>query len=109
MPFGIQLDAAIAAQEERLLELDRLTEAARGRLAELRAAHGRTTRQVNDQHALGPGVMWSAERKVALFAGLFRGREDVFPLRWENKARAAVDGHLAARTSGFAAYAPSRA
>ena len=87
MPFGIQLDAAIAAQEERLLELDRLTEAARGRLAELRAAHGRTTRQVNDQHALGPGVMWSAERKVALFAGLFRGREDVFPLRWENKAR----------------------
>jgi hypothetical protein len=87
MPFGIQLDAAIAAEEARLVELDRLTETARGRLVELRAAHERTPREVDDQRALGPGVMWSAERKVALFAGLFRGREDVFPSRWENKGR----------------------
>jgi hypothetical protein len=26
---------------------------------------------------------WPSQRKLTLFAGLFRGREDVFPRRWE--------------------------
>jgi hypothetical protein len=35
------------------------------------------------------------EKKVALFRGLFRGRSDVFPIRWEN------------RTTGRSGYAPA--
>ena len=29
-------------------------------------------------------VPWTMEAQVALFRSLFRGREDVFPRRWEN-------------------------
>lgn len=88
MPFVADLDVAIVAEETRLAELDRLGEAARGRLVELRVARERAAREVDDERtSLGPGVAWSAERKVALFASLFRGRKDVFPLRWENKGK----------------------
>ncbi len=88
MPSGMELDVAIAAEETRLAELDRLSEAARGRLLELRVARERAERKVDDERTSpGPGAAWSAERKVALFASLFRGREDVFPLRWENKGK----------------------
>jgi superfamily II DNA or RNA helicase len=88
MPSAAELDEAIAAEEARLAELDRLSDIARGRLVELRAARERVLREVDDEPTrLGPLAAWSAERKVALFASLFRGREDVFPLRWENKAK----------------------
>jgi hypothetical protein len=88
MSFAEELDVEIAAEKTRLAELDRLSEAARARLAELRVARERAACEVNDECAsLGAEVVWSAERKVALFASLFRGREDVFPLRWENKGK----------------------
>src|SRR5271165_6968287 len=35
------------------------------------------------------------EKKIALFSRLFRGRTDVFPIRWEN------------RTTGRSGYAPA--
>ena len=28
----------------------------------------------------------TAEQRVAIFSALFRGREDVYPVRWESKA-----------------------
>jgi len=31
--------------------------------------------------------LWTPQRKLALFASLFRGREDVFPRRWEKPAK----------------------
>ena len=37
----------------------------------------------------------SIEKKIALFRRLFRGRSDVFPIRWEN------------RTTGRSGYAPA--
>ena len=37
----------------------------------------------------------SIEKKIALFRRLFRGRSDVFPVRWEN------------RTTGRSGYAPA--
>ncbi len=76
------LDAAIATEETRLAELDRLSNAARRRLSELHAA-----RDADASCATDAGAAWSPERKVALFASLFRGREDVFPRRWEKPGK----------------------
>jgi len=88
MPFGAELDAAIAAEEAKLAELDRLGDAARGRLGELRAARERAVlRDVEAERATDAGAAWSPERKVALFASIFRGREDVFPRRWEKPGK----------------------
>ena len=109
MPSGMELDVAIAAEETRLAELDRLSEAARGRLLELRVARERAERKVDDERtSLGAGAAWSAERKVALFASLFRGREDVFRCGGRTRGRAAAGGRRVARMSGFEAYARSR-
>lgn len=99
-----EFDEAIAAEETRLAELDRLTDAARTRLAGLRTARDAETERAADE-----GATWSPERKVALFASLFRGREDLFPRRWENPGRVAAGGRPAARTSGSQECAPSRA
>jgi superfamily II DNA or RNA helicase len=78
------LDVAIAAAEARLSELEQLRGAAAERLAELRAARARASAGAGAQSADGD---WSPERKLALYASLFRGRDDVFPLRWENRAK----------------------
>ncbi len=77
-----EFDEAIAAEETRLAELDRLTDAARTRLMELH-----TARDAETERATDAGATWSPERKVALFASLFRGREDVFPRRWEKPGK----------------------
>ena len=34
---------------------------------------------------LAPSEVYTPERKIALFRNLFRGREDVFAVRWEGK------------------------
>jgi superfamily II DNA or RNA helicase len=75
--MAIDLDAAIEEAEAQLAELDRQREAAVGRLAEL--THLRK----------GRGPADSADRpspiaKARLFGDLFRGRDDVFAVRWEN-------------------------
>ena len=81
-----EFHAAIAAEETRLAELERLSEAARGRITELRTARERSA---SGATAIEPasGGEWSPERKVALFARLFRGRADVFPRRWEKPGK----------------------
>ena len=88
MSSGADLETAIAVEEARLAGLDRLRDAARGRLLELNAARERDALvDLEAGHARAAGAAWSPERKVTLFASLFRGREDVFPLRWENPAK----------------------
>jgi superfamily II DNA or RNA helicase len=83
-----EFDEAIAVEEAQLAELDRLSNTVRGRLTELRAARERTTsRDTEAALATDAGAAWSPERKVALFASLFRGREDVFPRRWEKPGK----------------------
>jgi len=77
---GPELDAAIAAEEAKLVQLDREREAAAQRLINLRSTSG-TARPADGPD---PDPLWSPQRKLALFASLFRGRPDVFPLRWEN-------------------------
>lgn len=83
-----EFNAAIANEESRLAELDRLSTAARKRLVELHAARERAAaRDAEDQRVTEAAATLSPERKVALFASLFRGREDVFPRRWENPGK----------------------
>lgn len=84
MPAELDLDLAIAAEEARLDEIHRQREDAERRLTELRAARhvGESGRKQQP-----PSTSWTPDRKVALFASLFRGREDVFPVRWENAAK----------------------
>jgi hypothetical protein len=79
-----QLDAAA---EARLSELDRVRDATARRLAELRVERERAMPEGADKFGPDPIVEWTPQRKIALFAGLFRGREDVFPLRWEKPAK----------------------
>jgi superfamily II DNA or RNA helicase len=84
---GAELDSAIATEEARLVELDRLRDASRDRLADLRALR-EPTRSGGGATECGAasGEAWTPQRKVALFASLFRGRDDVFPVRWERPA-----------------------
>ena len=77
------------------------------RLVALLESHGIAWRatQAASQHALtasvpepapaSPGPSLSTGEKVALFRRLFRGRTDVYPVRWEGK------------TSGKSGYAPA--
>ncbi len=39
------------------------------------------------ERATDAGTAWSPKRKVALFASIFRGRQDVFPRRWERPGK----------------------
>jgi superfamily II DNA or RNA helicase len=77
------VDAEIADAHAQLAELDQLREVVTQRLADLdrvRASSG-VVRQ-----AVG-GAQLSAASKVELFRDLFRGRDDVFAVRWENRAK----------------------
>lgn len=68
--------------------LDSERAAAARELAELSARREQATPEAMlDADGSSP-ASWTAERKLALFAELFRGRVDVFPLRWENAAKA---------------------
>jgi superfamily II DNA or RNA helicase len=81
------LDAAIAAAESRLGELDREREGTARELAELRARRQHTPLDGACEVTMPPVASWTPERKIALFASLFRGREDVFPTRWEKPTK----------------------
>lgn len=84
--MSAELDLAIAAEKSKLDELDRERQEADRRLSELRAARD-AARSEGDERAPSASTSWSPDRKVALFASLFRGREDVFPARWENPTK----------------------
>ena len=46
---------------------------------------------LNNQAAVPTPQRLKAEQRVALFANLFRGRVDVFPVRWESKTTGSVN------------------
>ena len=79
--IAVHLDTEIEAARQKLAELDRLRELAAAHLTELEnLPSGRATA---DAESNG----WSPSSKVRLFRDLFRGREDVFAVRWENLGR----------------------
>jgi hypothetical protein len=79
------LDAEIVRAEGRLTQLERLHADAAARLTELKRL--RAARRI----VAGAGTRDEYERspaaKVELFRDLFIGRNDVFAVRWENRAR----------------------
>ena len=92
-PAGGASDNEFALIRERLALLGAEKAALEARLAELEAA--RPDEQKGSQPTGRVTNRSAACEKIALFRSLFRGREDVFPKRWEN-----------ART-GKAGYAPA--
>ena len=95
--WTISSDKEIADLQNRLAELDReragvlaaLEQLKQGRMVEAQPA---PTSQIAG--VASPTALSNAE-KVALFRSLFRGRDDVFPRRWENSK------------TGKAGYAPT--
>ncbi len=86
-----ELLAEIAREESRLADLRAEAEAAGARLAALReqlasASHVPVDSPLNASSPTVAAPLTNAA-KVALFRSLFRGREDVFPRRWENEQR----------------------
>jgi superfamily II DNA or RNA helicase len=77
------LDAEITQAERRLADLDRLRSEATTRLQELKRLRASPPGEVGAD----AGGHLSAASKVSLFRDLFSGREDVFAVRWENRAR----------------------
>jgi hypothetical protein len=77
------LEAAIAVAETELADLAARHAAATERVAALRRERARLEAKPS---RTAPSA-WPAARKVELFRSLFRGREDVFAVRWENAAK----------------------
>jgi superfamily II DNA or RNA helicase len=79
------IDKAIATAEAQLADLDARRAAVAKRLSALQQQQNvrSSAKRGPDNSADG----WSATRKVELFRSLFRGREDVFAVRWENAAK----------------------
>jgi superfamily II DNA or RNA helicase len=79
--IDLALDTEIEAARKDLAGLDRLRELAAARVSELERLRGSAS-------SAGVGSNeWTAASKLRLFRDLFRGREDVFAVRWENHDR----------------------
>jgi len=78
------IDQEIAVLKDRLTTLDRERSKLADRLSALE--HVRARGLANQQPLLGARVTTasSTAEKIAVFRSLFRGRENVFPRRWEN-------------------------
>ena len=75
------LESEIEAARHNLAELDRQRELAAARLTELERLRGSGTPTGTRS------TEWPAASKLRLFRDLFRGRDDVFAVRWENQRR----------------------
>ncbi|MCA1680742.1 MAG: restriction endonuclease subunit R, partial [Actinobacteria bacterium] len=80
------LEQVIAATEAEVAELAAQGAAAAERLAALRQRRSRTSSGSGDP-VVATSSDWSPMRKVELFRSLFRGREEMFAVRWENAAK----------------------
>ncbi len=86
MTADLDIAGKIAELEHRLAALDEERKQIAGRLAELKKiaeVHPPVARQTETSSALITMNSPTAA-KIALFRSLFRGREDVFPQRWDN-------------------------
>jgi superfamily II DNA or RNA helicase len=94
-----ELEEEVAREERRLAELARDLERQRQVIASLRAALNRAAVEPRIAEVGAESVDLHPDlsnlEKVHLFRSLFRGREDVFPRRWEN------------RRTGRSGYAPA--
>jgi hypothetical protein len=90
---------AIAAREAKLGEIDREREETRLHLERLRSELGMldaaAAEGATSSHASGVASSMTSAEKVLLFRSLFRGRDDLYPKRWEN-ARTGKKGYAPA-------------
>jgi superfamily II DNA or RNA helicase len=92
------LHAEIASLEKRLAELDAEREGLLASLEQLQLRYKAESKLPSPSQIFNPSsaaTSFSNAEKVALFRSLFRGRDDVFPQRWENSK------------SGKAGYSPA--
>jgi hypothetical protein len=83
MPTGDELRAAIAHEQALIARLERAREEAQARIRSLRAVlDGSAEGAERTSPRTSPPA--TAAEKVALFRGLFRGRDDVFAKLWVN-------------------------
>lgn len=92
-----QTDARITELMSRLTVLERERVEILAEINALRSMQSEGTAAIKVSGKAGDPIDRNStiEKKVALFRGLFRGRSDVFPIRWEN------------RTTGRSGYAPA--
>lgn len=81
---GEERDCEIAAIRRRLARLGSEKAEIEASLVRLRAEHGVVEEHPTPIEAAPVTNASSPAEKMALFRALFRGREDVFPTRWEN-------------------------
>ncbi len=96
-----ELDRLLAAAEKKLAELDAGRAAILQEIEQLKqerhlAGHNRMIQSVGDQGVSVTNES-AAEVKIALFRNLFRGREDVYPRRFESSNTGKVGYHPACR------------
>jgi superfamily II DNA or RNA helicase len=85
------LHAEIVSLEKRLAELDAEREGLLASLEQLQLRYKAESKLPSPSQIFNPSsaaTSLSNAEKVALFRSLFRGRDDVFPLRWENSKSA---------------------
>jgi hypothetical protein len=75
----------IAALQKRLVELDRERDSILADIAKLEQRDRTPSPATITSAQSAPTATLSNEEKIALFRSLFRGRDDVFPRRWENQ------------------------
>lgn len=95
----LQLEQSLVVEERRLAEAEEVCARSRARANELRATLaallvgdspiGATVAPSDHQAA----ATYSTDQKLSIFRELFRGRDDVYPVRWENRKKG---------TSGYA-------
>src|ERR1700730_8630854 len=83
-----RLTALECERAEIVAEIDTLQSARNGKTAAIKVVPSAIAGDPIDRNS-------AIEKKIALFRRLFRGRSDVFPIRWEN------------RTTGRSGYAPA--
>ena len=74
----------ISALKTRLITLDRERAEVAERLAALEQRHASRSAAKSANSVVGVTMESPTAAKLALFQSLFRGREDVFPRRWQN-------------------------
>jgi superfamily II DNA or RNA helicase len=84
MTTGDELTQRIAALQKRLVELERERDSILTDIAKLEQRREITPAAMTPAQG-APAIILSNDEKIALFRSLFRGRDDVFPRRWENQ------------------------
>lgn len=83
----VRLQAMLQRIDEKRAQVIGRIEELRRVIADREATRVEREKQCARGKDVRPVASFTSEAKVRLFRGLFRGREDVFPRRWENRKK----------------------